>query len=220
MDLVKIDKHEIGGEEINAVDGKHLWEFLGSKRHYFDWIKDRIEKFQFIENIDFTSLTQNCVKPLGGRPATQYILSLDTAKEIAMLENNDKGREVRRYFIEFEKNGRAVAKPMSTLDSIIEMCQQMKVQGESLNLLSSRLENVEEAQARTDTAENYFTITGFANLNGYRSIDLNLGTSLGKRATRLCHERGYQIHSTPDPRWGRLNTYPKEILEIVFLNGR
>ena len=82
---------------------------------------------------------------------------------------------------------------------------------------SKSIKKIEEAQARTATAENYFTIMGYANLNGHRSIDRTRGISLGKKATRLCHEKGYLTYSTPDPRFGKVKTYPKEILEIVFM---
>ncbi len=124
-------------------------------------------------------------------------------------------RKTGRYEPDSEPNDAASA--IAVYESNLNALKQLHSE---ISQNSKEIKQIKEAQARTATAEHYFTITGFANLNGYRSIDLNLGTSLGKRATRLCHERGYQIHSTPDPRWGRLNTYPKEILEIVFLNGR
>ena len=56
-----------------------------------------------IENQDYVSYSQNCEKPSGGRPSAEYGLTLNMAKELCMVENNDKGREARRYFIQKEK---------------------------------------------------------------------------------------------------------------------
>lgn len=87
------------GEKV--VYGSELYESLGSKRQYTDWISQRLEDCEATENEDFDSFSQKCEK--GGRPKTEYIIKLDTAKEMAMLERNEKGKQVRRYFIKVEK---------------------------------------------------------------------------------------------------------------------
>lgn len=89
------------GEKV--VYGTELYECLGSKRQYTDWIKGRITECDAIENEDYQSFSQNSEKPIAGRPKREYIIKLDTAKEMAMLERNDKGKRVRRYFIRIEK---------------------------------------------------------------------------------------------------------------------
>jgi len=69
-----------------AVSARLLHAFLESKQQFTDWIKDRIQKYDFIENQDF-EVFQNLMKnPSGGRPLTEYALSLSCAKEIAMVE--------------------------------------------------------------------------------------------------------------------------------------
>lgn len=101
MQLVKVSKNEQGQQVVNARD---LWQFLDVGRHFNSWIKGRIEKYDFIENEDFVitkSLTQNGVKL--GRPIEDYVLSLDMAKELSMVENNTSGRLARKYFIQCEK---------------------------------------------------------------------------------------------------------------------
>lgn len=96
-ELLKIDVNEKGEQLISARD---LHEFLESKQNFADWIKSRIEKYSFIEDEDFIIILG---KSTGGRPQKEYILKLDMAKEISMIENNEKGRMARKYFIECEK---------------------------------------------------------------------------------------------------------------------
>ena len=92
------------GKNGQIVDARELHEFLESKRQFADWIKDRIQKYGFIENEDYVSLSQKCE----GNNATRidYSLTIDTAKEISMVENNEQGRKVRKYFIEVENRSR------------------------------------------------------------------------------------------------------------------
>ncbi|WP_228202916.1 antA/AntB antirepressor family protein [Acinetobacter baumannii] len=99
LDLVEVD---IGGDKQFAVDARSLHSFLGVGRDFANWIKQRISKYKFQENVDFvltvakTGVRSNVVQK-------DYSLSLDMAKELCMVENNDKGREARRYFIRCEK---------------------------------------------------------------------------------------------------------------------
>lgn len=89
------------GEKV--VYGSELYGSLGSKRQYTDWIKGRLKECDAVEKEDYQSFSQNNEKPTGGRPKLEYIIKLDTAKEMAMLERNEKGKQVRRYFITVEE---------------------------------------------------------------------------------------------------------------------
>lgn len=100
-ELVKITKATINDEEINAVDGRELWKALKSRQQFTDWIKDRLA--DFVEGQDFTFHKIMNGKNPGRFAKTEYIISLDAAKHIAMLERNEQGRKVRQYFIEAEK---------------------------------------------------------------------------------------------------------------------
>lgn len=68
---------------------------------YAKWF-GRMVEYGFTENIDFISLSQNCEKPQGGRPEVNHAIKLDMAKEIAMIQRNERGKEVRQYFIQVE----------------------------------------------------------------------------------------------------------------------
>ncbi len=97
------------GEAV--VDARELHQGLGVGKDYTTWIKDRIGKYGFVENQDYMVFTNSGENLLGGRPRTEYILKLDVAKELAMVENNEQGRNVRRFFIEVEKRYRQQQSP-------------------------------------------------------------------------------------------------------------
>jgi len=109
-DLIKIEAREIAGASVQTVNARELWTFVESKQDFSTWIKARIDKFGFTEGDDY--LVHKFVdNPAGGRPTLDYHLTVDMGKELAMVENNDKGREVRRYFIECEKRAKDAHQP-------------------------------------------------------------------------------------------------------------
>lgn len=88
-----------------VVDGRELWQGLGVTTRFNDWINRRLIECDAIENEEFYSNLSKTSEQ-GGRPTKDYILKLDLAKEMAMLERNDIGKQYRRYFIEVEKKYR------------------------------------------------------------------------------------------------------------------
>ncbi|ENP7036543.1 antA/AntB antirepressor family protein [Campylobacter coli] len=78
---------------------ENLFCYLEVNSKFADWIKNRINQYDFIENQDYI------IKEVftGRRPRKEYYVTLDMAKELCMVENNEKGRQARRYFIECEK---------------------------------------------------------------------------------------------------------------------
>ncbi|HFP7552852.1 TPA: antA/AntB antirepressor family protein [Campylobacter coli] len=78
---------------------KFLFYFLEIDTKFADWIKNRISHYNFIENQDYIIE----IVYTKGRPRKEYYVTLDMAKELCMVENNEKGRQARRYFIECEK---------------------------------------------------------------------------------------------------------------------
>lgn len=105
-DLIPVYQNE---KQERLVDARELHEFLEVGRDFTTWIKDKINKYDFIENYDYAVVfTKSGENSLGGRPRTDYILQMDMAKEVAMVENNERGKQVRRYFIEVEKRYREV----------------------------------------------------------------------------------------------------------------
>ena len=106
----------VNNNNHKVVDARLLHAFLQIRRDFTSWIKDRISKYGFIENQDFVLIKYDYLGnllndrlPHFGESDTQvvaktdYLLLMDMAKELCMVENNDKGKKARRYFIEKEK---------------------------------------------------------------------------------------------------------------------
>lgn len=90
------------GEKV--VYGSELHEVLGVRTPYKDWSTRRLNDIDAVENEDFEA-AQICAP--SGQTKKDHIIKLDIAKEMAMLERNEKGKQVRRYFIQIEKKYKA-----------------------------------------------------------------------------------------------------------------
>ena len=99
-ELIKIEKSNVGGDLIETVNARELHSFLEVQTRYNDWIIRRISEYGFVEESDFYSFLS---ESSGGRPSKEYAISIGMAKELAMVERNEKGRKARQYFIECEK---------------------------------------------------------------------------------------------------------------------
>ncbi len=87
------------------VDARSLHQALGIGRDFSTWINARIENVGATENEEYAVLDSSPILGNGynPKPRIDYLLSIDLAKEVAMLEKNDTGKAIRRYFIEARK---------------------------------------------------------------------------------------------------------------------
>ncbi len=103
--LIAVSDNANMGKVVSARD---LHSFLGLKEKFTQWIKRRIKEYDFVENVDFTCLsetteTQTKEGKKGIAKSNEYIITLTMAKELAMVERNAKGKQARQYFIACEK---------------------------------------------------------------------------------------------------------------------
>jgi len=100
----------IGVDQVQTVDARELHAKLGVGRDFSNWIKARIGEYGFTAHIDYVEVSaRSGENPSGGRPRVEYALSLDMAKELAMVENNEIGRATRRYFLTCERQAKAAS---------------------------------------------------------------------------------------------------------------
>lgn len=95
--LIVIENNE------QLISLRKLYDALEIKSKFNDW-KNRMFSYGYEENIDYIAVTQKKVTAQGNSSEyIDYYLKIDVAKEVCMIQRNDKGREFRRYFIEVEK---------------------------------------------------------------------------------------------------------------------
>ena len=131
-ELIKLHIQTMNSNTVDTVSARELHTFLEVQTRFNDWIAARINEYEFIENQDFVSFTENSVKPKGGRPSQEYYITLDMAKELAMVERTDKGKLARKYFIECEKRLKQEL-PTSYLEALETLVQREKEKLELTN---------------------------------------------------------------------------------------
>ena len=123
-----------------AVNARALHAFLGSKRDFSNWIKDRIDKYDFIENQDYVVFNNFGENPKGGRPQIEYALSIGMAKELSMVEGNEKGKQARKYFIACEENRKELSRKEILMIALKAEEEKEKLALENKNLKAENLE--------------------------------------------------------------------------------
>ena len=112
-ELINIKTSETGEP---SVSGRELHEFLGVATPYDKWFP-RMAEYGFTEGRDFSTYLSEST---GGRPSTNHLLTIDMAKEIAMIQRTDRGKQARQYFIQVEKDYNSPEKIMARALRIAE----------------------------------------------------------------------------------------------------
>jgi phage anti-repressor protein len=131
-------------EARTVINAREMHEFLEVNWKFADWIQRRLEKYRFVESEDFFRFPG---KSTGGRPTTEYLLTIDVAKELAMVENNVQGRQARKYFIECEKRLKATSGAISAKDA-----ERLKLQAKRIEIMDRNARS-RQAQLLKSTAE-------------------------------------------------------------------
>lgn len=217
-ELIPLHSQTISDNAIETVSARELHEFLEVQTRFNDWIATRISEYDFVENQDYVRFTENPVKPQGGRPSMGYYITLDMAKELAMIERTDKGRQARRYFIECEKQLHDKQnKPLTQVELIVMVANQLAEQDRKARELDTRLQVVEAKQEALTDSSNFFSVLAFSNLHDVGLTNQQL-SGLSRKAGKLSKLRGEMVGTISDPRWGKVKTYHKSILQELFEN--
>ena len=156
-ELIVITESEEGEKLVSA---RALFEFLESKRDFTTWIKDKIDKYGFVENEDFT-----LHKFVEGKTwKHDYILKIDIAKEISMVEGNERGRQARKYFIECERQLKEINKvkiPQTYAEALLE-AGRLALENEKLLIENIEMKPKVEYYEKVIDSESEFTITQIA----------------------------------------------------------
>lgn len=152
------------GEKI--VDGRELHGVLESKQDFSTWVKKRLAECDATENTDYELLHNSVEQVSGTKYRIDYIIKLDTAKEMAMLERNEIGKRVRKHFIEIENRykqqiiDRTQLSPqtqalMALTESIAKTELEQKRQAEQIQRLEDNQKTLTDTFQKTTDSENF-----------------------------------------------------------------
>ncbi|MCT1450615.1 antA/AntB antirepressor family protein [Corynebacterium sp. p3-SID1194] len=185
-------------EGVQAVMGRDLHTFLEVRTPYDKWMPRMLE-YGFVAGQDFSTKMSE-TSHLGGRPRTDHIVTLDMAKEIAMIQRTDRGKQARQYFIEVEKRARQVeeltpeqlmAKALLQAESTMKDLEVRAVTAEaSLEAAAPALEYHEKFVAEDDDLT---TIDDFARVYG----------TTGPKVRALMTEKNVAFRQKVGARWSR-----------------
>lgn len=189
-----------------AVNARELHQFLESKYQFANWIQERITKYGFVENQDYEVFKENLKNSNGGRPQTEYALSVDMAKELSMVENNEKGRLARKYFIECEKIAREGAVASYQIEDPIKRAERwIEEQKEKKALEAKNQEMQPKAQYFDELVERSL-------LTGFRDTAKELGLKQGE-FIKILIDKGY-IYRTPKGELRPIAKYANDLFEL------
>lgn len=181
-----------------AVSGRELHDFLKVDTPYTQWF-DRMIDYGFTENTDFKGLSQKSEKPIGGRPRIDHVMTLDMAKEVAMIQRTDRGKQARQYFIEIDKQAHHDMTGLSPATrAAVAATQALAAQERRLNRVDAKVNAISDIVSistmdwRRATRE---IITKIAHMRGddyqatrndiYKDVEHRGGYSLSTRLTNL-----------------------------------
>lgn len=203
-ELIKVDYTT----DRPTVSARELHEFLEVKTAYKDWFP-RMCEYGFTEGQDFCSFLSEST---GGRPAQDAQLTIDMAKEICMLQRNEKGKQARQYFIQLEKDWNSPEKVMA---------RALQIADQKLHMLAAQVEEMRPhallGRAIT-TADTSILIGDFAKI--LRQNGVLMGA---KRLFVWMRENGYLIKrkgtdwNLPTQRSMEMGLF--EIKESVHIDG-
>ena len=160
------------------VSLRELHEKLGVKTQFTKWAI-RMFEYGFEENIDYIPVSQKRLTVQGNETTfTDYIVTIDMAKEICMIQRSDIGREFRKYFIECEKQLKEVVqKPQTQLPTdYLSALKALVASEEEKQRLTKKIEEDKPKVEYTDNvlqAEGLITTTAIAKDFGMSARKLN-----------------------------------------------
>ncbi|MFA7280643.1 MAG: phage antirepressor KilAC domain-containing protein [Sterolibacterium sp.] len=108
--LIPIDDRRVGTEQVATVSARALHAWLGNRQAFSPWIEARIAQFGFEQGVDFVRDSTEAPEHQISRSLfsdADYRVALDMAKELSIVECNEKGRQARQYFIAAERRAKA-----------------------------------------------------------------------------------------------------------------
>lgn len=219
-ELIKI-KEENGKQ---AVSARELYKFLEATERFSNWFERQLQ-YGFVENQDFTSVKSFTVVGNGAeKPVDDYALTIDCAKEISMIQRNEKGKIARQYFIEVEKRYRESMRenpfkvPATFREALLLAAEQQEKIEEQERLLKDQEPKVLFAKA-VETSEKSCLIGELAKILRQNGVDTG-----EKRLFAWMRDNGYlcrygERYNQPTQKAMELELFELKKVTITKPNG-
>ena len=226
-----------------CVEFDFLWVWCG----YLNKASAKRQLDKFVEGKDFSTsllksnggrqskqflLTPRCAKKLAIRAATEHgdrvcDFFIDAEEKLRELANGPTltPSEIllkqceRLVAVEKQQVAMEAALVQLQAEKIEQMAIVMEAQTLAIESLKQSAANSAEIHRMSDHSGLMFSVMGYANLIKFGSLPLDQASAIGRAATKMCKAMDLPIGKTPDPRFGEVQTYPKEVLTALFANG-
>lgn len=231
--LIPVFESTINEELVQTVNARELHSFLESKQDFSTWIKARIDQYDFVENQDFLTIHKKMERQI----LIEYHISISMAKEISMVERNDKGKEARRYFMDCEKrlhdlsnttqvqtvSDPALAAIVRSLIEIDRVKQQQVILESEHKRIKIEQEQLAERQRITEVkiedfanGAEHFSITAYNKLFLKNQISHSDANKDGRHLSKIARDNGIKLGTAPHPTFGTVHTYPKAMMDSFY----
>lgn len=189
--LIKIE--ERNGEQL--VSGRDLHEFLEIGTPYKKWF-DRMCEYGFSENVDFITVGQKCPIANGGfQEITEHLMKISMAKELSMLQRNERGKQAREYFIKCEE-------AWNSEDMVL--ARALQIQNKKILSYKEHIEvlenKIKEDAPRVSFAETIEKASDCILVREFSKIIANEGIHLGEKSLyKWFREKGFIFKNSTEP---------------------
>lgn len=214
-ELLQLVDRRVGDGTIQTVNARDLHAFLEVGKDFSTWIKGRIEQYSFIEHHDFVVFDAGPQNGGAGNRGhrVEYAISLDMAKELAMVERNDKGKQARMYFIECERRAKS-----SAVDMAAVLSDPAKLRAALLSYTERVVELEAKVQEQAPKAKFHDAVAEAINCQSVQEIAKVLGTG-PNRLFKFLREEGLLMRNNL-PYQQHLDAGYFRVVEKQYNDGR
>lgn len=200
-----------GCESRNISDNfkNNEGRFLEGK-HYF--------RLEGTELKSFKRYSENIGLPVNKFSPVIYLWTKRGAARHSKMLGTDRAWDV---FDELEENYFNPTKNLTPAEYLLYQAKRMVENERAIRAANARLDSVDDRLQKVESRQmtidkNYYTIVGYANLHGIKSINRDKAARLGRRAAKLSRKNGYEVGREYDAKYGTVHTYHTDILEMIF----
>ncbi len=193
-------KQNFNNNKERFEEGKHYFRLEGAELKAFK---------RQVENIDL---------PLSRFASTVYLWTKRGAARHSKMLGTDRAWDV---FDELEENYFNPTKNLTPAEYLLYQAKRMVENERAIRAANARLDSVDDRLQKVESRQmtidkNYYTIVGYANLHGIKGVNRDKAAKLGRKAANLSRQNGYEVGREYDAKYGTVQTYHTDILEMIF----